>query len=105
MLLRIRIVIPYAETIVSFEHKGLERVYKTGSKSGIQPVHAPKLSLILALLDIAKPADGMNVPGFELHPHKGDLRGYFAVKVSGNWRLIFKPNSENMELVDYLDYH
>ena len=91
--------------IVSFEHKGLERFYKTGSKSGIQPVHAPRLSLMLSLLDIAKSADDMNVPGFGLHPLKGDLRGYFSVKVSGNWRLIFKPNGENMELVDYLDYH
>ena len=91
--------------IVSFEHKGLERFYKTGSKSGIQPVHAPRLSLMLSLLDIAKSADDMNVPGFGLHSLKGDLRGYFSVKVSGNWRLIFKPNGENMELVDYLDYH
>ena len=91
--------------IVSFEHKGLERFYKTGSKSGIQPVHAPRLSLILSLLDIATSAGDMNVPGFGLHPLKGDLRGYFSVKVSGNWRLIFKPNGENMELVDYLDYH
>ena len=91
--------------IVSFEHKGLERFYKTRSKSGIQPVHAPRLSLMLSLLDIAKSADDMNVPGFGLHPLKGDLRGYFSVKVSGNWRLIFKPNGENMELVDYLDYH
>lgn len=91
--------------IVSFEHKGLERFYKTGSKSGIQPAHAPKLSLILSLLDIAKSSDDVNVPGLGLHPLKGDLRGYFSVKVSGNWRLIFKPNGVNMELVDYLDYH
>ena len=91
--------------IVSFEHKGLERFYKTGFKSGIQPAHAPKLNRILSLLDIAKSADDMNVPGFGLHPLKGDLRGYFSVKVSGNWRLTFKPNGENMELVDYLDYH
>ena len=91
--------------IVSFEHKGLERFYKTGSKSGIQPAHAQKLSLILSLLDIATSTEDMNVPGFGLHPLKGDLRGYFSVKVSGNWRLIFKPNGENMELLDYLDYH
>ena len=91
--------------IVSFEHKGLERVYKTGSKSCIQPAHTSKLSLILSLLDIAKSADDMNVPGFELHPLKGDLRRYFSAKVSGNWRLIFKPNGDNMELVDYLDCH
>ena len=91
--------------IVSFTHKGLERYFRTGSKSGIQPVHAARLTLILSLLDVAKSADDMNVPGFGLHPLKGDMRGYFAVKVSGNWRLIFKQKGDDMELVDYLDYH
>ena len=91
--------------MVSFAHKGLERYFRTGSKSGIQPVHAARLTLILSLLDVAKSADDMNVPGFGLHPLKGDMKGYFAVKVSGNWRLIFKQNGDHMELVDYLDYH
>ena len=91
--------------IVSFAYKGLERYFRTGSKSGIQPVHAARLTLILSLLDVAKSADDMNVPGFGLHPLKGDMNGYFSVKVSGNWRLIFKQNGDDMELVDYLDYH
>ena len=91
--------------LVSFTHKGLERYFRTGSKSGIQPVHAARLTLILSLLDVAKSPDDMNVPGFGLHPLKGDMRGYFAVKVSGNWRLIFKQKGDDMELVDYLDYH
>ena len=91
--------------IVSFAHKGLERYFRTGSKSGIQSVHAARLTLILSLLDVAKSADDMNVPGFGLHPLKGDMNGYFSVKVSGNWRLIFKQNGDDMELVDYLDYH
>ena len=91
--------------IVSFTHKGLERYFRTGSKSGIQPVHAARLTLILSLLDVAKSTDDMNIPGFGLHPLKGDMKGYFAVKVSGNWRLIFKQNGDDMELVDYLDYH
>ena len=91
--------------MVSFAHKGLERYFRTGSKSGIQSVHAARLTLILSLLDVAKSADDMNVPGFGLHPLKGDMNGYFSVKVSGNWRLIFKQNGDDMELVDYLDYH
>jgi toxin HigB-1 len=91
--------------IVSFTHKGLERYFRTGSKSGIQPAHAARLTLILSLLDVAKSADDMNFPGFGLHPLNGDKKGYFAVKVSGNWRLIFKQYGDDMELVDYLDYH
>ena len=83
----------------------MERFFRTGSKSGIQPVHAARLTLILSLLDVAKSADDMNFPGFGLHPLKGDWKGYFAVKVSGNWRLIFKQSGDDMELVDYLDYH
>ena len=91
--------------IASFTHKGLERYFRTGSKSGIQPVHAARLTLILSLLDVAKSPEDLNVPGFGLHPLKGDMKGYFAVKVSGNWRLIFKQKGDDMELVDYLDYH
>ena len=91
--------------IDSFTHKGLERFFRTGSKSGIQPVHAARLTLILSLLDVSKSADDMNVPGFGLHPLKGDMKSYFSVRVSGNWRLIFKQNGDDMELVDYLDYH
>ena len=91
--------------IVSFAHKGLARYFRTGSKSGIQPVHAARLTLILSLFDVAKSADDINVPGFGLHPLKGDMKGYFAVNVSGNWRLVFKQKGDDMELVDYLDYH
>lgn len=91
--------------IVSFTHKGLERYFRTGSKSGIQAVHATRLAQILSMLNVAKSADDLNVPGFGLHPLKGDMRGYFAVKVSGNWRVIFKQKGDDMELVDYLDYH
>ena len=91
--------------IASFTHKGLERYFRTGSKSGIQPVHAARLTLILSLLDVAKSPEDLNVPGFGLHPLKCDMKGYFAVKVSGNWRLIFKQKGDDMELVGYLDYH
>ena len=91
--------------IVSFTHKGLERCFRTGSKSGIQPIHAARLTLMLSLLDVAKSADDMNFPGLGLHPLKGDMKSYFAIKVSGNWRLVFKQEGDDMELVDYLDYH
>lgn len=47
----------------------------------------------------------MNAPGWRLHPLSGPLRGYWAVMVSGNWRLTFKFEDENVTLVDYQDYH
>lgn len=47
----------------------------------------------------------MNLPGFRLHPLKGDLAGYWAVSVSGNWRVIFRFEEGHAAEVDLLDYH
>lgn len=47
----------------------------------------------------------MNLPGFRLHPLKGALEGYYAVSVSGNWRVIFRFEDGHARDVDYLDYH
>ncbi len=91
--------------INSFRHKGLEAFFKTGSKAGIQPHHARKLRIMLTLLDSAKRPEDMNAPGWKLHPLTGELGGYWAVTVNGNWRLIFAFEGDNAELVDYLDYH
>jgi proteic killer suppression protein len=91
--------------IKSFRHKGLEAFFKTGSKAGIQPAHGPKLRRILGVLDQARGPHQMNLPGFKLHPLGGDLEGFWSVWVSGNWRVIFQFDSEDAELVDYLDYH
>ena len=76
-----------------------------GSKRGIQAKHATKLADILDLLDAAALINDMNFPGSALHPLKGRLRGHWAVKVSGNWRLIFRFENGDAYDVDYLDYH
>ncbi len=91
--------------IVSFRHKGLERFYRTGSTRGIQVEHAKKLARILAALDAAtQPAD-LSLPGYRLHQLKGNLRGHWSVWVNGNWRVTFRFLGNDVELVDYLDYH
>lgn len=91
--------------IQSFRHKGLEKYFQTGVKSGIQPQHAARLRVQLTALNIAESPNEMNVPGWRLHALSGDLKGYWSVTVNGNWRLIFRFNGKAAELVDYLDYH
>jgi len=91
--------------IKNFRHKGLEQFFKTGSKAGIQPHHAQKLRLQLAALDNAKVSDDMNVASWRLHSLEGDLSGHFAIWVNGNWRITFKFEGCDAELVDYQDYH
>ena len=61
--------------------------------------------MILTLLDNAVNADDMNFPGSGLHPLKGDLAGFWSVKVNANYRLIFRFKNENVFDVDYIDYH
>ena len=91
--------------IQTFNHKGLEAFFRTGSKAGIQPAHSAKLKRQLAQLDQAEAAQDMNVPGWRLHPLAGDLAGHWAVWVNGNWRLVFRFEDGNALLVDYRDYH
>ncbi len=91
--------------ILSYRHKGLKKFAESGSKAGIQPKHAERLRRLLTALDVASRPDDMNAPGNNLHALRGDLEGYWSVFVSGNWRLTFAFEGENVILLDYLDYH
>lgn len=91
--------------IKSFRHKGLRRLYETGSASGVQAVHARRLRMQLAALDTARTVDDMDIPGFSLHPLKGDMKGRWAIAVSGNWRLTFEFRDGDAHVLDYEDYH
>ena len=91
--------------IQSFRHKGLRQFYKSGSKAGIQAQHEKRLRLILSRLDAAREPKDMSLPGLHLHQMAGNLDGYLAVDVSGNWRVIFRFEGPDVYDVDYLDYH
>jgi len=91
--------------IKSFRHKGLRRLYETGSASGVQATDAKRLRMQLAALETASTIDDMDIPGFRLHPLKGDMKGRWSVSVSGNWRVTFEFHDGNAYILDYEDYH
>lgn len=91
--------------IKSFKHKGIERFFKTGSRAGIQAVHAPRLARQLSALHAARRGEDMNRPGWNWHSLKGSLAGHWSVSVNGNWRLTFTFENDDAVLVDYQDYH
>jgi proteic killer suppression protein len=91
--------------IKSFRHKGLKRLYETGSASGVRASHASRLRMQLAALDTAHVIEDMDIPGFRLHPLKGRLVGRWAISVSGNWRITFEFRDGNAYVLDYEDYH
>lgn len=91
--------------ITSFRHKGLKLLYQDGNRSKVEAALAPKIERILARLDVATDADDMDLPGYRLHPLKGNLAGLWAVSVSGNWRIVWRFAGSNAVDVDLIDYH
>lgn len=102
---RVAIHATLGRIIKSFRHKGLQRFFENGSKSGIQAAHANKLRLQLAALDQAKQPQDLSAPAWSLHPLKGEMRGHWAITVNGNWRMVFTFEGNDAVLVDYMDYH
>ncbi len=91
--------------IQSIRHKGLKRLYEDDNPRGVIAQHVEKLRDILARLDASQDIRDLDLPGFHLHPLKGDFRGFWAVTVRANWRVVFRLMDGDVLDVDYIDYH
>ncbi len=91
--------------ILGFRHRGLERLFEEGDRRRVSPGLVAKVERVLARLDVAAKPEDMNLPGFGLHRLKGDRAGYWAVKVSANWRVVFRFDGRDVRDVDLVDYH
>jgi len=91
--------------IRGFKHKGLEKFFLKGSKSGIQAKHATRLRLILGRLNASSSPKDMDLPGLKLHELGGNRKDIWSVWVSGNWRVTFRFEGKDADVVDYEDYH
>jgi proteic killer suppression protein len=97
----------YTEKCVirGFKHRGLKRLYERGDKRGIRGDLLVPIEDILARLDVATAPGAMDLPGYRLHPLKGELRGFWSVTVRANWRIIFRFEGEDAVDVELTDYH
>ena len=91
--------------VESFRHRGLKRLYERGDRSQVHPAFVDKIERILARLDQATEARDMDLPGFRLHRLTGDLKGFWSVTVSANWRIVFRFEQGRALDVDLVDYH
>ena len=91
--------------IKGFRHRGLKRLYERDDKSQVRADMLDRIENILLLLNRASTPEVMNVPGFRLHALKGDLRGFWAVTVRANWRIIWRFEGADAVDVDLIDYH
>lgn len=89
----------------SFRHRGLKRLYEEDTRRGVLAEHVEKLRDILGRLDAAEEIADLDLPGLRLHPLKGEWRGFWAVTVRANWRVIFRFHESDAFDVDYVDYH
>ncbi len=91
--------------IRAFWHRGLKRLFERDDKAQVRAGMLVKIENILAVLDRAASPEDMNLPGFRLHQHRGDLRGFWAVTVRANWRIIWRFDGADAVDVDLIDYH
>ncbi|EOS94816.1 type II toxin-antitoxin system RelE/ParE family toxin [Erwinia tracheiphila] len=91
--------------IKSFKHKGLRLFFETDSTAGIMPQHTKKLKVQLAVLNQADKVSDLDLPGYRLHPLKGDRDGIWSITVNGNWRITFEFHDGDAHIVNYEDYH
>ena len=91
--------------IVSFRHRGLRALFENDDRRWLNASQVDKIKRILARLDEATAIKHMALPAFALHPLRGNLKGFWAVSVSGSWRIIFRFENSNAYDVDLVDYH
>ena len=91
--------------IRSFGHKGLQRFFEQGKRAGIRPAHANRLRLILAALDAAGSPQELIYSNLGLHRLHGELKGFWAVRVNGPWRITFRFEDGDVWQVNYVQYH
>lgn len=91
--------------IVTIRHKALAAFYRTDDTKGLPQKLVKRIAVILPALDVAQGPQDFTLPGLRVHPLKGSLQGYWSVSVSGNWRLVFRFDGQDVHDLDLVDYH
>ena len=88
---------------MKFRHKGLRQLYETGDAKGVTRHHSARIQRILTVLDNASDPSEANQPGFRLHRLTGTSE--WSVRVSRNWRVVFRFADGEAVDVNLVDYH
>ena len=88
-----------------FRHRGLRRLFEDDDRRGLNAQHVDRIRRVLAYLERAVEPRDMDLPGWRLHPLKGELAGFWSVTVTANWRIVFRFDAGDVTDVDYVDYH
>ena len=80
-------------------------MYERGDPSRVRADQADRIALALADLDDARKPSDLDLPGYRLHPLKGDRNGFWSISISGNWRVVFRFDDGDAYDVELVDYH
>ncbi len=86
-------------------HRGLRELAAYGRSAKVPPNRTRRLLEMLAVLRVASDPSEMDIPGYRLHPLRGDRAGFWSVRVTGNWRLVFRFEAGEAVDIDLVDYH
>jgi proteic killer suppression protein len=91
--------------IIRIKNRKLRAFWLHADAGGLNPSWVNKIDRIMNALDVAESPADLDFPGWRLHALRGRLRGYYAVDVSRNWRMVFRFDNGNATDVDLVDYH
>ena len=89
-------------------HKGLRNLIERDDRSGVPAVAADKiLRIVLFLQDMQQEDELRSIPGWKAHLLTGNRRGVWSLSVTKNWRITFRIDGQDIEIVDlnFEDYH
>jgi len=84
--------------IRTIRHRGIKRL-------GLNADQLPRIVRVVTLLNLATTPRDLDLPGYHLHPLRGDLQGYWSLRITGNYRLIFRMENGDVFDIDLVDYH
>jgi toxin HigB-1 len=79
--------------------------YEEGKGTKLPATHLGKIRRILGMLDAVTSEDDIKQLGHGIHLLKGSYAGFWAMSVSGNYRIVFRFSEGDVHDIDYLDYH
>lgn len=94
--------------IRSVIHKGLRRIIENDDRGGLAPAVIPKLKRMVSFLqDMERMDELRTIPSWKAHQLTGDRKGTWSLFVTKNWRLTFRMDNDEIEIIDldYEDYH
>lgn len=91
--------------IRTIRHKGIKKLVQTNDRRGLNAEQLPRIVRVVALLDQATTPQDLDIPGYHLHTLRGDLQGFWSVRITGNFRLVFRMEDGDVFDIDLVDYH